>query len=52
MANNLKILYQIADSTPTPIDIYQPADPTWAKIMIGVAIATVTVLIIGVWLNR
>jgi hypothetical protein len=52
MTNLPKILLQTPDPTPTIIAIYPPADPNWAKLMIGVAILSVVVVIIGMWLNR
>lgn len=38
--------------TPTPIAIPSPANPNWVNIMIGVALISVIIIIVGVWINR
>ena len=39
--------------TPTtPISIPSPANPNWVNIMIGFALISVIVIIVGVWINR
>ena len=37
--------------TPTPIAIPPPAN-SWVNIMIGVALISVIIIIVGVWINR
>ena len=39
--------------TPTtPTTIPSPANPNWVNIMIGVALISVIIIIVGVWINR
>jgi len=38
--------------TPAPIAIPPPANPNWVNIMIGVALISVIIIIVGVWINR
>ncbi len=39
--------------TPTtPIAIPSPANPNWVNIMIGVAVISVIIIVVGVWINR
>jgi len=38
--------------TPAPIAIPPPSNPNWVKIMIGVALISVIIIIVGVWINR
>lgn len=54
MIDILTLLIQVPDPTPTftSTSVYQPADPNLAKIMIGVALAAILIVLIGVWINR
>ena len=36
----------------TPIAIPSPANPNWVNIMIGVALISVIIIFVGVWINR
>jgi hypothetical protein len=38
--------------TPTPIAIPSPANPNWVNIMIGIALISVIIIFVGVWINR
>ena len=39
--------------TPTtPTTIPSPANPNWVNIMIGIAVISVIIIIVGVWINR
>jgi len=43
---------QSQNLTPAPIAIPPPANPNWVNIMIAVALISVIIIIVGVWINR
>ena len=38
--------------TTTPIAIPSPANPNWVNLMIAVALISVIIIIVGIWINR
>lgn len=44
--------YQSPKLTTTPIAIPSPANPNWVNLMIAVALISVIIIIVGIWINR
>jgi hypothetical protein len=42
----------VLQTPTTPTTIPSPANPNWVNIMIGVALISVIIIIVGVWINR
>jgi len=43
---------QAQNPTPSPINIPPSAGQNWLQLMVGVALITVLIVLIGVWVNR